>query len=388
MIVINPVVETGLVNFRVPSEPVEPAVRHRDRHALRAAAHRRRSGPAHGHRQADRRNGGAGRAVLARALHAAATTGSRTCAAFRGARFTRSRASASTRSTRSPSAMPRPRTSSSAGRWASRIMRTASQNVQAIANLALMRGMVGRPQRGPAADSRPLERARHRQHGRHAEAQGRGLRRARARVRRQAADDAGPRHARLHRGGPCRAAEDRLLPGRQSVWLESRRHVRRRGARQARHARLSQHDAQHGPRPRPGPRDDHPAGARPRRRAAADDAGIDVQLRAPERRRPAAARGAAERSARSSPRSPTRMLGAAARSIGQSMAQHRQHPRGDRQGRSRLRSSWPRSTDTKQEFQIAGRTFHEPQFPTPTAGPDLARARAAGAGRRRWTSCG
>ena len=33
-------------------------------------------------------------------------------------------------------------------------------NVQAIANLALMRGMVGRPQRRPAADSRPFQRAR------------------------------------------------------------------------------------------------------------------------------------------------------------------------------------------------------------------------------------
>ena len=35
--------------------------------------------------------------------------------------------------------------------------------------------------------------------------------------------------------------------------------------------------------------DADPAGAGPRRRAAADDAGIDVQLRPPQRRRPAAA---------------------------------------------------------------------------------------------------
>ena len=45
------------------------------------------------------------------------------------------------------------------------------ENVQAIANLALLRGMVGRPRCGIDADPRPLERARHRHDGRDAEAQ-------------------------------------------------------------------------------------------------------------------------------------------------------------------------------------------------------------------------
>ena len=49
---------------------------------------------------------------------------------------------------RSPTCTRRRRTSSSAGRWASRTTSTASQNVQAIVNLALLRGMVGRPHAG------------------------------------------------------------------------------------------------------------------------------------------------------------------------------------------------------------------------------------------------
>ena len=47
-------------------------------------------------------------------------------------------------------------------------------------------------------------------------------------------------------------AQVRLLPGRQSLRLESRRRVRRPGAGQARHGRLSEHHAEHGPCPRPG----------------------------------------------------------------------------------------------------------------------------------------
>ncbi len=46
------------------------------------------------------------------------------------------------------SCMRRPSTPSSAGRWASPITSTASANVQAIVNLALLRGMVGRPHAG------------------------------------------------------------------------------------------------------------------------------------------------------------------------------------------------------------------------------------------------
>ena len=48
------------------------------------------------------------------------------------------------------------------------------------------------------ADSRPFERARHRLGRRHAEAEGRDLRAAAKALRRQAADHAGPRHAGLH----------------------------------------------------------------------------------------------------------------------------------------------------------------------------------------------
>ena len=102
------------------------------------------------------------------------------------------------------------------------------QNVQAIANLALLRGMVGRPGCGPAADPRPLERARHRLGRRHAQAQGRDLRPAAEPLRRRAADDARPRHDGLHRRRRSGRAESRLLPRRQSLRLEPRRHLRRR----------------------------------------------------------------------------------------------------------------------------------------------------------------
>ena len=71
------------------------------------------------------------------------------------------------------------------------------QNVEAITNLALLRGMVGRPQCRVAADSRPFERAGHRFDGRHAQAQGRRARAPAIALWRQAADVARPGHARL-----------------------------------------------------------------------------------------------------------------------------------------------------------------------------------------------
>ena len=159
---------------------------------------------------------------------------------------------------------------------------------------------------------------------------------------------------------------------------------------QPRPDRLPQHDAQHGPRPRPRPRDDHPSGARPRRRAAADHAGVDVQLHPPQRRRPATARRPAQRNRRHRVASPN--------------ASHDRQPparRGFVNGRTksngheaipgraagcRHRLVAMRSTAqirkaiaqivpgfeqmadidrTKQEFQIGGRTFHTPQFATP-----------------------
>ena len=55
-------------------------------------------------------------------------------------------------------------------------------NVQAIVNLALLRGMVGRPRRGPAADPRPLQRAGHRLGRRRAEPQAAGPRQPRKRI--------------------------------------------------------------------------------------------------------------------------------------------------------------------------------------------------------------
>ena len=156
----------------------------------------------------------------------------------------------------------------------------------------------GRPAgRRADADSRALERAGDRLGGRDAEAEGRGVRAA---AERTSACSCRPRRGcdtmACMEAAASGRAEVRLLPGRQSVWLESRRDLCPRSAiGEARPDRLSEHDAQHRPRPRPGAGDDHPAGAGPRRRAAADDAGIDVQLRAAERRRPAAARRAAER---------------------------------------------------------------------------------------------
>ena len=76
VIVINPVVETGLVNFSVAQRRPQPAVRQRDRQPVRAAAHRRRPGAADGHRQADRRDGRDRRAISRTALQRLA--GSRT----------------------------------------------------------------------------------------------------------------------------------------------------------------------------------------------------------------------------------------------------------------------------------------------------------------------
>ena len=68
VIVINPVREVGLVNFRIPSDPHQPPARDQDRHAVCAAAYRRGSGVVDRHRQANRRVGSAGREFLAATL--------------------------------------------------------------------------------------------------------------------------------------------------------------------------------------------------------------------------------------------------------------------------------------------------------------------------------
>ena len=83
------------------------------------------------------------------------------------------------------------------------------QNVQAIANLALLRGMVGRP----GAGLLPIRG--------HSNVQGIGsmgvtpklkdavFERLAVALRRHAADDAGARHDGLHGGGDCREAQIR-----------------------------------------------------------------------------------------------------------------------------------------------------------------------------------
>ena len=299
VIVDQPGRRNGPRQFSVPSDVRSLLFGSRDRQPVRPAAHRRRPRAAHRRRQADRRDGRARRSVSRRSLPrlARARSAARKRVVGRDRREERRRLA--TRSTRSPSDMPRRRTSSSAGRWASRTTRMACNNVQAIANLALLRGMVGRPGCGLHADPRPLERAGHRLRRRHAEAQGRDLRPAANALRRQAADHARPRHDGLHGRRRSRRAESSASASAAicTARIPTPR-SRPTSIGKPRPDRLSEHDAQHRPRPRPGQRDDHPAGARPRRRAAADDAGVDVQLRPPERRRPAAARGPAQRSRR------------------------------------------------------------------------------------------
>ena len=186
--------------------------------------------------------------------------------------------------------------------------------------------------------------------------------------------------------------------------------LRRQVDRQSRPDRLPEHDAQHRPRPRPGPRDDHSAGARPRRRAAADDARVDVQLHPPQRRRPAPARRhpkrdrhhCLDRRTRRTPDSPGLCRGFFTVTH-ENTNGHELNPRQSR-GLSALDWSQMRSTAqirkaisqivpgfeqmadidrTKQEFQIGGRTFHTAQFATPDGRARLARARVARPRRHR-----
>ncbi len=137
---------------------------------------------------------------------------------------------------------------------------------------------------------------------------------------------------------------------------------------QARPAGLSEHDAQHRPRLRIGARDDHLAGARPRRRAAGDDPGVDVQLRAAERRRPAPPRRPAERSRGDCARSPRGVDRIhLRRSIGRSLRQHarksaRRSPRS-----SRASSSSARSTVRSRNSRSAAARSTSRGSPRPTA---------------------
>jgi len=80
IVVINPVIETGMVNFAVPQRRAQPAVRLQDCHALRAAPHRRRPGLAHRHRQAGRRAECLRRAVFSRRIAKVGPSCKHTCA--------------------------------------------------------------------------------------------------------------------------------------------------------------------------------------------------------------------------------------------------------------------------------------------------------------------
>ena len=150
----------------------QPAVRLEDRQPVRAAAHRRR------HRAADRHGQARARTRRRRPhVHRASDRRLRRVRSHRRRRLswdeieTGSGVDRQRPSSRSPTSIARRRTPCSAGRWASRITSTASPTCRAIVNLALLRGMVGRPQRGLDADSRALQRAGHRLDGRRAEAQ-------------------------------------------------------------------------------------------------------------------------------------------------------------------------------------------------------------------------
>ena len=164
------------------------------------------------------------------------------------------------------------------------------QNVQAIANLALLRGMVGRPGCGLM----PIRG--------HSNVQGIGSVGVAPKLKdaifdrlaepfwRRAAHDAGRDTMACIEGAAAGELKVGFCLGGNLYGSNPDATFAAKAIAQARSDRVPQHDAQHGPRPWTGRRDDHPAGLGPRRRTGADDAGIDVQLRAAERRRTAASR--------------------------------------------------------------------------------------------------
>ena len=199
--------ELGLVNFRVPSDVWQPAVRLEDRQPLRAAAHRRR------HRPADRRRQAAARTRRSRSARSS-TRPPRASTTF----VDRSRAT-SWDDDRSGSPASTAPTIERDRRRATRAAKNAVfgwtmgithhehgvDNVRAIVNLALLRGMVGRPHAGLLPIRGHSQRAGHRLGGRRAEAEAADPRQPRSAARRQAAAHAGPRHDGLHGGRRPRA---------------------------------------------------------------------------------------------------------------------------------------------------------------------------------------
>ena len=117
--------------------------------AFTCSRHRRRSGLAHGHRQTDRRDGRSATATSCQ-THCEGSEQwlEHTPIALLGRRFMPSRACPRSKSTQSPSAMPQPK--SVVFSWTMGITHHVHgvENVQAIANLAFLRGMVGRPNAG------------------------------------------------------------------------------------------------------------------------------------------------------------------------------------------------------------------------------------------------
>ena len=168
------------------------------------------------------------------------------------------------------------------------------ENVQMIANLALLRGMIGRPQAGLM----PIRG--------HSNVQGVGtvgvtpalkqaiLTRFESPPRAARAGRQGARYDGLRRSLRSRRTVCCSLSRRQPLRQQPGFEVRREGSRQARLHRVPVDDSQY--RTRLGHRegDARPAGAPARRRVATDDAGVDVQLRATERGRDGALPGAAE----------------------------------------------------------------------------------------------
>jgi molybdopterin-dependent oxidoreductase alpha subunit len=205
-------------------------------------------------------------------------------------------------------------------------------NVQAIANLALMRGMVGRPQAGLM----PIRG--------HSNVQGIGSVGVTPKLK-QAVFDALEREFALKLpttpGLDTLGCMEEAHAGRLKMGFclggnlyGSNPDAKYAAASLGQLDCLSQYHLEYRARPRPGQRNADPARAGPRRRAAADHPGIDVQLYPVERWGPAASRRPAERGR--SHRRRCRPDAAARRARLAVDARHRQDSRGNRQGNSRL----------------------------------------------------
>ena len=262
-------------------------------------------------------------------------------------------------------------------------------NVQTIVNLALLRGMVGRPHAGLLPIRGHQQRAGHRLDGRRAEAEASGVRQPRNAPWRQAADA-----RRAWTRWRCMQAADRgeirsaFCLGGNLFGSNPDAKFAARALGKLELIDLPQHDAEHRPRLGPGPRDADPAGAGPRRGAAADDAGIDVQLRPPERRRPGRAWSGPRsevdivgdaRPAAARRRWPGRLAGAAAAL---------QRSADDRPDHSRLRAARRHRSDASRSSTSPAAFSTRRAFRRRRARPSSRAHAAAAAARRRRRSCG